>query len=82
MLLYAMDQPQHATGGAWQIICYRIVIGLIVFEIVMIGQIASLSAFVQSVAISLSFPFNLVQLLLQEALCAADEVHCPASHQA
>ncbi|PON27168.1 hypothetical protein TGAM01_v204117 [Trichoderma gamsii] len=59
MLLYAMDQPQHATGGAWQIICYRIVIGLIVFEIVMIGQIASLSAFVQSVAITPLIPFSI-----------------------
>jgi hypothetical protein len=59
MLLYAMDQPQHATGGAWQIICYRIVIGLIVFEIVMIGQIASLSAFVQSVAIMPLIPFSI-----------------------
>ncbi|KAL7924420.1 hypothetical protein ACQKWADRAFT_286689 [Trichoderma austrokoningii] len=59
MLLYAMDQPQHATGGAWQIICYRIVIGLIVFEIVMVGQIASLSAFVQSVAITPLIPFSI-----------------------
>ncbi|KAH6608463.1 hypothetical protein Trco_001809 [Trichoderma cornu-damae] len=59
MLLYAMDQPQHATGGAWQIICYRIVIGLIVFEIVMVGQIASLAAFVQSVAIMPLVPFSI-----------------------
>ncbi|KAM0263548.1 hypothetical protein ACHAQJ_001167 [Trichoderma viride] len=59
MLLYAMDQPHHATGGAWQIICYRIVIGLIVFEIVMVGQIASLSAFVQSVAIMPLIPLSI-----------------------
>ncbi|KAF4509197.1 hypothetical protein G6O67_005483 [Ophiocordyceps sinensis] len=59
MVLYAMDQPQHATGGAWRIICYRIVIGLIVFEVVMIGQIASLSAFVQSVAILPLIPFTI-----------------------
>ncbi|UKZ79843.1 hypothetical protein TrVFT333_007606 [Trichoderma virens FT-333] len=59
MLLYAMDQPQHATGGAWQIICYRIVIGLIVFEVVMIGQIASLAAFVQSVAVMPLIPFSI-----------------------
>ncbi|KAI9158176.1 Calcium permeable stress-gated cation channel 1 [Paramyrothecium foliicola] len=44
MVLYAMDQPQHATGGAWRIICYRIVIGLLVFEVVMFGQIATLAA--------------------------------------
>lgn len=59
MLLYAMDQPQHATGGAWQIICNRIVIGLIVFEVVMVGQIASLSAFVQSVAVMPLIPFSI-----------------------
>lgn len=58
MVLYAMDQPQHATGGAWRIICYRIVIGLIVFEVVMVGQIASLAAFVQSVAIIPLVPFT------------------------
>lgn len=59
MLLYAMDQPQHATGGAWRIICYRIVIGLLVFEIVMVGQIASSSAFVQSVAVLPLLPFTI-----------------------
>ncbi|KAK3290888.1 uncharacterized protein B0H64DRAFT_446705 [Chaetomium fimeti] len=30
---YAMDQLQHATGGAWHIICYRIVLGLVVFHL-------------------------------------------------
>lgn len=51
MVLYAMDQPQHATGGAWRIICYRIVFGLLVFEIVMFGQVASLRAFLQSICL-------------------------------
>ena len=59
MLLYAMDQPQHATGGAWRIICYRVVVGLLVFEVVMIGQIASLSAFVQSIFIFPLIPFTI-----------------------
>jgi hypothetical protein len=59
MVLYAMDQPQHATGGAWRIICYRIVIGLLVFEVVMFGQIAALTAFVQSVAIFPLIPFTI-----------------------
>ncbi|PNY23223.1 Calcium permeable stress-gated cation channel 1 [Tolypocladium capitatum] len=59
MVLYAMDQPQHATGGAWRIICYRIVIGLLVFEVVMVGQIASLAAFVQSVTILPLIPFTI-----------------------
>ncbi|POR38094.1 Calcium permeable stress-gated cation channel 1 [Tolypocladium paradoxum] len=59
MVMYAMDQPQHATGGAWRIICYRIVVGLVVFEVVMVGQIASLAAFVQSVTILPLIPFTI-----------------------
>lgn len=59
MLLYAMDQPQHATGGAWRIICHRIVIGLVVFEVVMVGQIASLAAWFQSVSILPLIPFTI-----------------------
>ncbi|GAB0133431.1 hypothetical protein EsDP_00001840 [Epichloe bromicola] len=59
MLLYAMDQPQHATGGAWRIICHRIVVGLLVFEIVMVGQIASSQAFVQSAAVLPIIPFTI-----------------------
>ncbi|KAF4126956.1 calcium permeable stress-gated cation channel [Geosmithia morbida] len=58
MLLYAMGQPQHATGGAWRIICYRILVGLVVFEVVMVGQIASLKGFVQSVSILPLIPFT------------------------
>lgn len=59
MLLYAMDQPQHATGGAWRIICYRIVVGLLVFETVMVGQIVSSKAFVQSAAVLPLLPFTI-----------------------
>jgi hypothetical protein len=58
MLVYAMDQPQHATGGAWRIICYRIVIGLLVFEVVMFGQVATLRGFVQSIVLLPLIPFT------------------------
>jgi hypothetical protein len=44
-LLYAMDQPQHATGGAWRIICYRIVLGLVFFHVTMSGYLALRKAF-------------------------------------
>ncbi|KAK4226820.1 hypothetical protein QBC38DRAFT_479443 [Podospora fimiseda] len=44
-LLYAMDQPQHATGGAWRMICYRIVLGLMVFQLTMSGYLALRKAF-------------------------------------
>ncbi|KPM45341.1 Calcium permeable stress-gated cation channel 1 [Neonectria ditissima] len=59
MVLYAMDQPQHATGGAWRIICYRSIVGLVVFEVVMIGQIASGGAFLQSIGILPLIPFTI-----------------------
>ncbi|KAJ4187622.1 hypothetical protein NW767_000129 [Fusarium falciforme] len=59
MVLYAMDQPQHATGGAWRIICQRIIIGLLVFEVVMFGQIATQQAFIQSACILPLVPFSI-----------------------
>ncbi|KAH7198223.1 uncharacterized protein B0J16DRAFT_352885 [Fusarium flagelliforme] len=59
MVLYAMDQPQHATGGAWRIICYRIIVGLLVFELVMVGRIAAAQGFIQSVSILPLIPFSI-----------------------
>ncbi|KAI7777051.1 hypothetical protein LA080_004211 [Diaporthe eres] len=47
-LLYAMDQPQHATGGAWRIISYRMVLGLIVFQLTMAGYLSLQLAFFAS----------------------------------
>ncbi len=32
-----MDHREHSTGGAWPIICNRIVLGLVVFQITMAG---------------------------------------------
>ncbi|RKK18503.1 Calcium permeable stress-gated cation channel 1 [Fusarium oxysporum f. sp. cepae] len=59
MVLYAMDQPQHATGGAWRIISYRIIVGLLVLEVVMVGRIATSEAFIQSVCILPLLPFTI-----------------------
>lgn len=50
-LLYAMDQPQHATGGAWRIICYRIMLGLFVFQLVMSGVLALKFAYIEASAV-------------------------------
>lgn len=36
-LLYAMDHRRHSTGRAWPIICNRIVLGLVVFQLAMAG---------------------------------------------
>lgn len=51
-LLYSMDQPQHATGGAWRIICSRIIIGLILFQVVMVGTLSLQLAWVQAAAVA------------------------------
>ncbi|ROV92993.1 hypothetical protein VMCG_09028 [Cytospora schulzeri] len=50
-LLYAMDQPQHATGGAWRIICYRMVLGLVVFQVTMAGYLVLQLAFFASLLV-------------------------------
>ena len=50
-LLYAMDHRQHSTGRAWTIICNRIVLGLMVFQIAMIGQLALSSAIKRSILV-------------------------------
>lgn len=50
-LLYAMDQPQHATGGAWLMICYRIILGLIVFQLTMSGVLALKFAFTEALLV-------------------------------
>jgi hypothetical protein len=50
-LLYAMDHQQHSTGKGWVIIVDRIVVGLIVFQVTMAGQLALRSAFRRSVLI-------------------------------
>ncbi|OBT48734.1 hypothetical protein VE00_00756 [Pseudogymnoascus sp. WSF 3629] len=44
-LLYAMDHPQHATGAAWTMISYRIMLGLGIFQLAMAGVIALKQAF-------------------------------------
>ena len=50
-LLYAMDHRQHATGKSWGMICDRIVIGLIVFQLTMAGQLALRGAVRRSIVV-------------------------------
>jgi calcium permeable stress-gated cation channel len=38
-LLYAMEHPRHSTGRAWPMICYRIMVGMGVFQVVMAALI-------------------------------------------
>jgi hypothetical protein len=50
-LLYAMDQEQHSTGKSWVIIVDRIIVGLIIFQFTMAGQLALRTAVKRSVLI-------------------------------
>ncbi|KAK2879424.1 hypothetical protein FQN49_000884 [Arthroderma sp. PD_2] len=50
-LLYAMDHQQHSTGRAWPMICSRIILGLVVFQLTMIGSLALRSAITRSILI-------------------------------
>ncbi|KAK5624699.1 hypothetical protein RRF57_000415 [Xylaria bambusicola] len=51
-LLYSMDQPQHATGKAWPMICRRIILGLISFQIVMLAILVLRKAIYEAVLIA------------------------------
>jgi calcium permeable stress-gated cation channel len=51
-LLYSMDNPQHSTGQAWSMIFYRVVLGLIVFQLAMAGFLAINGAVKRSLLIT------------------------------
>ena len=50
-LLYAMDHRNFSTGRAWPMICNRIVVGLIFFQIAMGGQLVLSSAWRRSLLV-------------------------------
>lgn len=50
-LLYAMDHRRHSTGQAWPIICNRVVLGLIVFQVAMAGIVGLSLAIYRAVLI-------------------------------
>lgn len=50
-LLYAMDQPQHGTGRLWTMICYRLMIGLGIFQLAMFGFISLKSKYLDAVIV-------------------------------
>ncbi|KAI9745689.1 MAG: hypothetical protein M1818_001223 [Claussenomyces sp. TS43310] len=57
-LLYAMDHPQHATGQAWSMIMYRVLIGLGIFQLAMAGVIALKQAFTPAALVVPLLPFT------------------------
>lgn len=51
-LLYAMEHRQHSTGRAWPMICNRIIMGLVLFQVAMTGILALRKAFTASIALA------------------------------
>ena len=47
-LLYAMEHRQQSTGRAWPMICNRVILGLVFFQIALTGILALKSAFTAS----------------------------------
>ncbi|KAL2807993.1 hypothetical protein BJX63DRAFT_53775 [Aspergillus granulosus] len=50
-LLYAMDHRQHSTGRAWPMICNRVLVGVVVFQLAVAGTLALRTAITLSVLI-------------------------------
>ncbi|KAE8383736.1 hypothetical protein BDV26DRAFT_250688 [Aspergillus bertholletiae] len=47
-LLYAMDHQQHSTGRAWPMICNWVLLGMILFQLAIIGVLALRKAITMS----------------------------------
>jgi len=51
-LLYAMDHQQHSTGRGWVIIVDRIIVGLVIFQITVSGQLVLRGAVARSALVA------------------------------
>ncbi|KAF2003438.1 DUF221-domain-containing protein [Amniculicola lignicola CBS 123094] len=51
-LLYAMEHRQHSTGKGWTMMCDRVLIGVILFQLTTAGQLALLKAFKRAALIA------------------------------
>ncbi|KAF8252786.1 DUF221-domain-containing protein [Wilcoxina mikolae CBS 423.85] len=47
-LLYAMDHPRYSTGKAWPMIVYRVILGIVVFQLTMAGWLVLAQAFTRA----------------------------------
>jgi calcium permeable stress-gated cation channel len=50
-LLYAMEHRQHSTGRGWMMMCDRVIVGVVLFQITVAGHMAVLKAFKRTVLI-------------------------------
>ena len=51
-LLYSMDHRQHSTGRAWTMICKRMIVGIILFQLTTAGQLLLKRAEIRSAAMA------------------------------
>ncbi|KAF2683494.1 DUF221-domain-containing protein [Lentithecium fluviatile CBS 122367] len=51
-LLYAMEHRQHSTGKGWMMMCDRIIVGAVLFQLTLAGQLALREAFKRAVLIA------------------------------
>ncbi|GMM36323.1 hypothetical protein DASC09_036480 [Saccharomycopsis crataegensis] len=50
-LIYSMIHPQHSTGKVWAIIMHRLIVGLVIFELTMIGTLALENAVILAISL-------------------------------
>ncbi|PVH97804.1 DUF221-domain-containing protein [Periconia macrospinosa] len=51
-LLYAMEHRQHSTGKGWTMMCDRVIVGVVLFQLTLAGQLALRKAFRRAVLIA------------------------------
>jgi hypothetical protein len=51
-LLYAMEHRQHSTGKGWMMMCDRVTVGAVLFQLTVAGQLALRKAFKRAVLIA------------------------------
>lgn len=47
-----MDHPRHSTGGAWPMIVYRVILGLLVFQLTMAGWLSLAGVYTRAALIT------------------------------
>lgn len=50
-LLYAMEHRQHSTGRGWIMMCDRVIIGVVLFQATVAGQLALKKAFKRAILV-------------------------------
>ncbi|KAF1950733.1 DUF221-domain-containing protein [Byssothecium circinans] len=51
-LLYAMEHQQHSTGKGWMMMCDRVIVGVVLFQVALAGQLALRKAFKRAALIT------------------------------